>query len=164
MRILIAASLGPLALAATFSPAAAQSFDQNKLQCVSGASAELRVAGCTALIESTQVSERSLAAVHGLRGHAYLASKNYARAIADFSKTIQINPQDAEAFNERGIAYHHENQDGLAIADYDEAIRLRPQYAGAFVNRSVAEIALGRTAQSKADLAKARSIDPKVGK
>lgn len=198
MRTLIAESLGLLALAATGSPAAAQTFDQNKAQCVSGASADLRVKACTALINSGQVSGRSLAAVHGLRGNAYLAAKDYDHAIADFGEVIRINPQDAEAFSERGIAYHQQNKDDLAIADYDEAIllnpqlprayynrgnvhlanknyeraiadydeaiRLSPQLAVAFVNRSLAESALGRTAQSEADLAKARSIDPNAGK
>ena len=164
MRTLITAWFGLLALAGSASPVAAQSVDQNKEQCVGGASADLRVEGCTALIKSSQVSGRSLAAVYGLRGVAYLDSKDYDHAIADFNETISINPGDYEAFNERGIAYHHENKDKRAIADYDEAIRLSPQTVRAYLNRSVAETALGRTAQSEADLAKAHSIDPNAGK
>jgi tetratricopeptide (TPR) repeat protein len=160
MRALLAASVGLLAFAATVSPAAAQSFDQNKQQCIGGASSDLRVKGCTALIESSQLSGRGLAAVHGLRGNAYLQSRDYDHAIADFSEAIRINPQDAEAFSERGSAYRQEKEDGRAIADYGEAIRLNPQLPGAYYNRGNLHLADKDYDQAIADYDEAIRLSP----
>ncbi len=45
-----------------------------------------------------------------------------------------------------------------------EAIRLNPQYAEAFYNRGNAKKLIGETAEGEADIARARVLDPNVGK
>ena len=64
---------------------------------------------------------------------------NYQGAISNWSKAIEINPQDAIAYYNRGLA-----KDGLqdyhgAIVDYTKAIEINPQYAAAYSNRGVAK-------------------------
>ena len=64
---------------------------------------------------------------------------NYQGAISNWSKAIEINPQDAIAYYNRGLA-----KDGLqdyqaAIVDYTKAIEIDPQHANAYINRSKAE-------------------------
>lgn len=98
------------------------------------------------------------------RGILYKVEKDYARALADYDEALRLNPELTLAYYDRGNLYGTNKDYAHAIADFDEALRLNPQYVMALLHRSIAENALGRTAESEADLAKARSIDPNVGK
>jgi tetratricopeptide (TPR) repeat protein len=51
-----------------------------------------------------------------------------------------------------------------AIADYTEAIRLKPDYARAYYNRGLAYQRKEDGIRAKADLDKAISLDPLLGK
>ena len=59
----------------------------------------------------------------------------YDRAIQDYDQAIRLNPNWAEAFNNRGRAYSDKGQHDRAIQDLDQAIRLNPNFAEAFYNR-----------------------------
>ena len=54
------------------------------------------------------------------------------RAIEDYDKAIELDPNDAEAYNDRGSSYHRLGQNERAIEDYDEAIKLDPDNAEAY--------------------------------
>ena len=41
------------------------------------------------------------------RGNTYLATGQYDQAIADYTKALELNPQDALAYNNRGLAYFY---------------------------------------------------------
>ena len=62
---------------------------------------------------------------------------NYQGAISDWSKAIEINPQDAVFYYNRGVAKHELKDYQGAIADYTKAIEINPQDAEAFVNRGI---------------------------
>jgi tetratricopeptide (TPR) repeat protein len=49
------------------------------------------------------------------------------RAIADYDKTIALDPKYAIAYDNRGIAYKAKGDNDRAIADHNEAIRLDPK-------------------------------------
>ena len=55
--------------------------------------------------------------------------KQHKEAIADYDKAIELNPKDAQAYNNRGVAKKMLKQYKEAIADYDKAIELNPKYA-----------------------------------
>ena len=65
------------------------------------------------------------------RGSAYGNQGNYAAAIADFTKAIQINPQDANAYINRGLAYCNSGHKSLARDDVQKAAELG--YKGGYV-------------------------------
>ena len=48
-------------------------------------------------------------------------------AIADFTKAIEINPQDAGAYSNRGSAKDDLGDYQGAIVDYDKALEINPQ-------------------------------------
>lgn len=98
---------------------------------------DLALAGCTALIESGQLSEEDVFKVLLIRGVAYRNKGNYSQAIEDFDKAIRLKPDVAEAFNNRGVAYDYKGDYERAIQDYDQVIKLRPDYAAAFNNRGL---------------------------
>ncbi len=61
---------------------------------------------------------------------------NYTGALADYDRAIKLNPQYAEAYNNRGnLRYAQLKNFQGALADYNKAISLRPSSTLAYVNR-----------------------------
>jgi len=56
-------------------------------------------------------------------------------AIVDYTATLKTNPNDAEAFYNRGNAYGNQKEYDKAIADYTAALKINPNYAEAFYSR-----------------------------
>ena len=46
------------------------------------------------------------------------------RAIADFSKVAQLEPKNAQAFNNLGLAYRSKGDLDRALASFEQAIKL----------------------------------------
>ena len=59
-------------------------------------------------------------------------------AITEFDEAIRLNPQDADAYYNRGNTYDDLGQHQRAIQEFDEALRLDPQFAEIYVNRGLA--------------------------
>ncbi len=70
-----------------------------------------------------------------MRGNIYHRTKDFDRAIADFSEAIRLNPQQASAYNNRANAWYQKTDYDRAIADYSEVLRLEPNSADVFRNR-----------------------------
>jgi tetratricopeptide (TPR) repeat protein len=90
------------------------------------------------------------------KGVEYVKSGKYDEAIAEFTKDVALDPQDADAYNNRGIAYlarlssERVGQKDLkkivadfdsANADFNKAIKLKPDFAAAYYNRGLTNIA-----------------------
>jgi tetratricopeptide (TPR) repeat protein len=56
------------------------------------------------------------------------------KAIADYSQTIQLDPKNVNAYNNRGIDYDDKGDYDKAIADYNQGIQLDPKNALAYNN------------------------------
>ena len=83
-------------------------------------------------------------------------------ALADYNKTIEINPYFANAYNNRGLLYHAKNEPDRAIADYSKAIEINPKYANAYFSRGLSYRAKGDNDRSKTDINKAIELDPRL--
>ncbi len=81
--------------------------------------------------------------------------------IAEFTKLIESNPQDADAHTNRGSAKKHLNDYQGAIADYNKAIEINPQYALAYANRGLVKSKLGDENGFCTDDKKAASLGDK---
>jgi len=65
------------------------------------------------------------------------ANDNYEKAVADFSKVIQIEPDFAYAYYNRAyIKYKLHDLDG-AVEDYNAALKIDPDFADAYYNRGI---------------------------
>ncbi len=84
-----------------------------------------------------------------------------AKAIADFSAAIQLQPNEGLTYCYRGEALVQQGDFDKGIADMSEAIRLEPKNAARYLGRSNAWYRKGGAeAQELADLDAATRLDP----
>ncbi len=88
---------------------------------------------------------------------------NFTDAISDFTEAVKINPNFAQAYNDRGLAYYNEGNYSTAIIDYNKAIGLDPDYADAYYNRGLAWDRQANQTQALSDFNKAIKIKPDNG-
>jgi tetratricopeptide (TPR) repeat protein len=87
-------------------------------------------------ITTTAVEKK--AAIDFMRDGLDKAAKgDFNGAIADYNRAIDLNPNLAEAYNNRGLARSHQQDFNGAIADYNRAIELNPNLAEAYNNRGL---------------------------
>jgi tetratricopeptide (TPR) repeat protein len=92
---------------------------------------DVRIAGCTALIQAGQETTKNLSVIYNNRGTAYDRKGDNDRAIEDYNDAIRLNPNFANAFRDRGLAYYAKRDYDHAIEDFNEAIRLNTSDAAA---------------------------------
>ena len=85
--------------------------------CDQVADPDLQIRGCSRFLELVKGNKEGQAIVYTIRGSAYANKGKSDRAIADYTKAIQINPQYANAYNNRGNVYREKGQHARAIAD-----------------------------------------------
>ena len=96
-----------------------------------------------AVVFSTQAAHAQSAGEFFNRGNAKYRLRDYQGAIADYTKAIQIDPQDAFSYVNRGNAKKGLGDHQGAIADYSKAIEINPQDAFAYKNRGIAKELVG---------------------
>jgi Flp pilus assembly protein TadD len=93
-------------------------------------------------------------------GMAALKTGDLDTAIAHFTKAIEVKPDDAVAYRNRGIAYGEKDLHDQAIADFTMAIELKPDDASAYNNRGIAYENLRQRDKAIADYRQALSLEP----
>ena len=88
----------------------------------------------------------------------------YIAAVRDCTQAIQLNPENAAAYGNRGVAEAALGDAEGAIEDFDAAIQINPESAEIYYDRARAKEALGQKEEAKADFEKAKELDPDVGK
>ena len=89
-----------------------------------------------------------------------IEEENLDRKITLYTAAIELDPDYAHAFNNRGNAYNKKGKYDRAIADYDRAIELAPDNADAFNSRGIAYTELGKYDRAIADYDRAIELDP----
>lgn len=59
-------------------------------------------------------------------------------AIRCYTAALQLQPDYAKAYNNRGVAHANKSDHNEAINDYTEALRLQPDLVSAYINRGLA--------------------------
>ena len=93
--------------------------------------------------------------------------KDNEQALRLYNASLDINPDDARIYNDRGffkltrlelnsdVAYN-------AVKDFDRAIKLNPNFANAYANRALALSYVGRHLRACNDYNKAKELDPSL--
>jgi Flp pilus assembly protein TadD len=101
------------------------------------------------------------AEVHLAQGERLSGLRQYEQAIVEYTAAIELKPDYAEAYNNRGFAYYLKGNFERAIADYSRAIELRPNYPKAYNSRGVAYMQGGYgIAKSVPDFDRAIELKP----
>ncbi|MBG1268514.1 serine/threonine-protein kinase [Nostoc sp. WHI] len=85
---------------------------------------------------------------------------NYEGAVKDLNQAIELEPQNALAYNKRGDAYYRLGDYEQAQADSTQAILLNPQDANAYFDRGFAYSELGKYKEAIADYNQAIKLNP----
>jgi len=120
---------------------------------------DLKIRACTLIIEGQAGGLGKLAAYNN-RAYAYLAKRDYDRAIADSGRAIRLDPQNVTAYNYRCWAANGKGDHDRAIADCDEAVRIAPEYAPPYTNRGNAYLRKGDYERAGEDYDEAIRLDP----
>ena len=88
-------------------------------------------------------TDKALESFYRARGDARAEQRQFARALMDYNKAIQLNPEDAMAYMNHGNACGAQGEVKVGVADHDRAIELDPKLALAYANRCWACLRLG---------------------
>jgi tetratricopeptide (TPR) repeat protein len=94
------------------------------------------------------------------RGGAFMARRDFAHAIADFSRAAELDPNEPRRFYDRGLAHAANSQPYLAMADFDQALKLKPDYVEALMERGRMRLAGRDLAGAQQDFDAAARVDP----
>jgi tetratricopeptide (TPR) repeat protein len=139
-----------------------------KVDCRQREDSDRQLKGCTRYIEENQAqpSNRNwLRVAHLFRASAYLHKGDRDLAIADLTRAIELDPQNARTYHTRGRVYFNMGAYDRAIADYTKAIELRPNapshlLVGQYRIRGIAYQKTHNVDLAIADFRRALVIDP----
>ena len=94
------------------------------------------------------------------QGKSYRERGRYDEALADFTRAIELNPDDDSAIASRGETYRLSGRYDEALADFNRAIELNPDYAWAIASRGETYRDMGRYDEALADFNRAIELDP----
>ena len=95
------------------------------------------------------------------RGQAYVARRDYAHALADLTRAVELDPQNARYLRERAQLRLQTRQPFLAMQDLDAALKLTPDDAEAHLLRARLRASGRDRTGEEADLDAADTTAPK---
>ncbi len=94
------------------------------------------------------------------RAALYHEIGQYAAAVKDLDRYIDLCPRDSKGYINRGLACRAQKKYDQAISDLGHAARLRPANGEAYIHRGATYFAAGNYNIALADYKKAAKIDP----
>ena len=143
-------------------PLAGPSFAINQKDisdCDQDESDDLRITGCTRLINAREVSTRSIASAYNKRGIAWKQKGEFDKALADYAQAIRIDPKQRYPWHNRAHLWLSREQYDKAIADFNQAIKLDPAQAAGPTPTTARRITIApspTTAKPSASIPKSR--------
>ena len=99
-----------------------------------------------------------------MQGFLFISSNLFDMAIEVYTSILELYPNYAEGYNQRGYAFQIKGEYDLAIADYSKAIEISPNCPVFYNNRGTAYNAKGEYDRAIADHNKAIELNPNNAK
>jgi tetratricopeptide (TPR) repeat protein len=144
-------------------PVFANTADDQADACASE-SGELVIGACTWVIRSGEWVGTDLAWAFNNRGFAYYELGEYDNAIQDESQAIVLKPGYIQALLTRAGSYYMLDNYSKAIQDYNQVLAQDSTNAQALYYRGKSKQKTGDAAGGADDIARARAMDPNIGK
>ena len=84
------------------------------------------------------------------------------KALEDFNRAIEMDPQKAAGYLGRANTLNIMGRYEECLADYDKALEINPKLANGYINRGSAYSHLGEYKKAIADYEKGLELDPKI--
>jgi tetratricopeptide (TPR) repeat protein len=101
-------------------------------------------------------------ALHLFRGAVHHNRGQLSKAIAEYNMAIELTPEYAPVYNNRGFAYVGKGEYDQAILDFNKAIEIDPKFAMAYNNRGYVYSVKAEYDQAIADSNRAIALNPKL--
>src|SRR6478736_4010137 len=82
------------------------------------------IAACSQIIDKGPESDKQVGVACSFRGTALRKKGENDKAIADYTKAIEVDPKHAAAPSNRGVAYIAKSETEKALADLNKALEL----------------------------------------
>lgn len=135
--------------------------DQRESQCDNSDhrhSPEEQLSACDQLLAQYAPGEE-LAELLKRRGIAYHKLGHYDRAATDYSRAIEIDPDDSYSLYNRGLARRRIGDVPGALQDFDASLRLRPDNEGGYFHRGLIFLDTGVFDRAVGDFTRAHALD-----
>jgi len=73
------------------------------------------------------------------KAYRFVVLKDYISAIQTYTRVLDINPENIEAYVYRGMCKYYIGDFAGSITDYDTALKIQPNYAEAYNLRGIAK-------------------------
>ncbi len=113
-----------------------------------------------AIAQITEGSDNALAARAWISVGFLISDEDVASKLSSYDRAIQLKPDMAVAYSNRGNVKHRLNRHADAIADFDKAIQLDPDRAEFYYNRGISKSNLERHEDAIVDYDKAIQLKP----
>jgi tetratricopeptide (TPR) repeat protein/predicted aspartyl protease len=145
-------------------------FDLSKKTAVAGSGdGDTHDAPVPAATDAADAAEKTAAATApadaaelARRGSAQAARRDFAPALANLTKAIEMNPGDPEFYFQRANAYSANGQPDLALADFDRVISLKQDFLAAYIPRAEIKLWKKDKPAAMADLDAVDRLAPKA--
>ena len=100
------------------------------------------------------------AAGFNVRGVSFLARHEFDRAIADFTRALEIDPHSGKYLYHRGAAYFGQRQDDLAMRDFNQSVEFSPKDPLPLLARAELRLIKGDENRARKDFDLAETLAP----
>ncbi len=121
----------------------------------------IAAAASSATVNSAQ--DRSLINDLMLQSNFKLRQNDVVGAISALDQVVRLDPNNIEAFNERGSLYMMRRDFLAAVADFRQTVQLDPNFAGGYYNQGVAYLRSGSPREAQANFKKAAELFKALG-
>ncbi|MBN2534589.1 MAG: EAL domain-containing protein [Spirochaetales bacterium] len=88
-------------------------------------------------LDDEVLKSRLLASVFFKRGMDYFKKGQFDQSILEFSKVLEIDPENIEALYHKAHAYHEDECYGAALEDIAHILRIKPDYTNAYLTKAL---------------------------
>lgn len=139
---------------------AADSDDEDLRDCATRLAPGSRIDICTDIIEEEHGQGHRASLAYEMRGNAYLDLNRFDDAIADFTRSVTVDPANASGYMWRCVARARKN-DRSGSEDCDKAVELAPNSSLAAFTRAKMRARFNDDDGALADYSRAIELDPR---